>query len=270
MSWSAGLPLLLVVAAGVLYGVALRRAVRLDRERLWRAAAFYGGLVTILVALEPPVGSLADTLFAMHMVQHVLLLTVAPPLLVLGRPWLRVWRPLPLRLRRPVARAAVRAGRSRPFGFVWRPAVSWTLLNGTLVAWHIPSAYDAAVRDEWLHALEHVSFLATAIVFWAQVVGAPPLRARLTDIQRAGFLWAAMIPGWILAIVLAFASTPLYAAYAGRAGRPAHLGALGDQAIAAGVMWVPGSLAYVVAIILSFYRWLGQDVSAPEPAPGVR
>ena len=242
MPWSAGLPLLLTVAAGALYGVALRRSVRLDRERLWRAGAFYGGLVAILVALEPPVDSLADSLFSMHMVQHVLLLTVAPPLLVLGRPWLRVWR----------------------------PAVSWVLLNGTLILWHVPTLYDAAVRNEWIHAFEHLTFLATGIVFWAQVVGAPPLRARLTNIQRAAFLWAAMLPGWILAIVLAFASTPLYPAYADLTSRPAHLDAMGDQAIAGGVMWVPGSLAYMIAIIYSFYRWLENDAgAAPEAAHGV-
>ena len=270
MAWSAGLPLGLTVAAGVLYAVALRRFARLDRERLWRAASFYGGLAVILLALEPPLDDYADTLFSMHMVQHVLLLTVAPPLLVFGRPWLRVWRPFPLRFRRRAARAAVRAGRSRPLGFLWRPVVSWTLLNATLIAWHIPAAYDAAVRNEAVHALEHLSFLGTAIVFWGQVLGAPPLRARLTNIQRAAFVWLAMIPGWILAIVLAFASRPLYPAYGDLASRPWHLDAMGDQAIAAGVMWVPGSIAYLITIVVLVYRWLEHDNAAAEPAAGTR
>ena len=270
MGWSSGVPLGLTVAAGGLYGIALRRSVRLDRTRLWRAGAFYAGLAVILVALEPPVDTYADTLFSMHMVQHVLLLTVAPPLLVTGRPWLRVWRPLPLGFRRRAARSAARAGRSRPFGFLWRPVVSWTILNATLVAWHIPVLYDAAVRNEGIHALEHLSFLGAAIVFWGQVLGAPPLRARLNDLQRAAFVWLAMIPGWILAIVLAFASRPLYPAYDHLAGRAWHLDALGDQAIAAGVMWVPGSIAYVITIVVLVYRWLEHDGSTPEPATGTR
>ena len=102
--------------------------------------------------------------------------------------------------------------------------------------------------------MQHVSFVAPALVFWGALLDAPPVRARIDHLQRAIWFTAAMIPSWILAIVLAFAAAPIYAAYP----------SLTDQQVAAGVMWVPGSLTYFVAAIVVFYRWL--DARA-EPKP---
>ncbi|HEY6029076.1 MAG TPA: cytochrome c oxidase assembly protein [Gaiellaceae bacterium] len=251
MDWTQAVPLGLCLAAGAAYARGLRGAWRV------RAAAFYGGIAALLVALVGPLDDLADKLFVAHMAQHVLLLTVAPPLLVIGRPWLRVWRPLPLQVRRPAARGAVRAAVAAP------PVVAWLLMNGTLLGWHAPVLYDAAVRRSGVHLLEHASFLATGLLFWAIALGAPPLQTRLTEVWRIAYLTLALLPGWGLAVVLAFARSPLYPAYADLASRPAHLSALGDQQLAAGVMWVPGAIAYLVAIVVLFYRWLD-----PAAAPG--
>lgn len=249
MDWTQAVPLGLCLAAGAAYARELRGG-RGGRAWRWRAAAFYGGLLALLVALVGPLDDLVGRLFVAHMAQHVLLLSVAPPLLVLGRPWLRVWRPLPLRLRRPAARGAVRAVAAAP------PVAAWLLMNGVLVGWHLPVLYDAAVRHVGIHVLEHVSFLATGLLFWAIALGAPPLQARLPEVWRIAYLTLALLPGWVLAVVLAFAGSPLYPAYADLTSRPAHLSALGDQQLAAGVMWVPGSTAYLVAIVVLFYRWL--------------
>lgn len=254
MDWTQAVPLGLCLAAGAAYARGLRGGRGAWR---WRAAAFYGGIAALLVGLVGPLDDLADTLFVAHMAQHVLLLTVAPPLLVIGRPWLRVWRPLPLRVRRPAARGAVRAAAAAP------PVAAWLLMNGALVGWHAPVLYDAAVRHSGIHLLEHASFLATGLLFWAVALGAPPLQARLTEVWRIAYLTLALFPGWALAVVLAFARSPLYPAYADLTSRPAHLSALGDQQLAAGVMWVPGSIAYLVAIVALFYRWLD-----PAAAPG--
>lgn len=254
MDWTQAVPLGLCVAAGAAYARGLRGGRATWR---WRAAAFYGGLAALLVALVGPLDDLADRLFCVHMVQHVLLLTVAPPLLVLGRPWLRVWRPLPLGLRRPAARGAVRAAAAAP------PVAAWLLMNGALVGWHLPVLYDAAVRHDGIHFLEHASFLLTGLLFWAIALGAPPLQARLGEVWRLAYLTLALFPGWGLAIVLAFARGPVYPAYADLASRPGGLSALADQQLAAGVMWVPGSIAYLVAIVVLFYRWLD-----PAAAPG--
>ncbi|MGZ4352001.1 MAG: cytochrome c oxidase assembly protein [Gaiellaceae bacterium] len=254
MDWTQAVPLGLCLAAGAAYARELRGGRGAWR---WRAAAFYGGIAALLVALVGPLDDLADKLFVAHMAQHVLLLTVAPPLLVIGRPWLRVWRPLPLRVRRPAARGAVRAAVAAP------PVAAWLLMNGALVGWHVPALYDAAVLHSGIHLLEHASFLATGLLFWAVALGAPPLQTRTTEVWRIAYLTLALFPGWALAVVLAFARSPLYPAYADLTSRPGHLSALGDQQLAAGVMWVPGSIAYLVAIVVLFYRWLD-----PATAPG--
>jgi cytochrome c oxidase assembly factor CtaG len=150
-----------------------------------------------------------------------------------------------------------------------RPPVALATLTVTLAVWHLPAMYDAAVSSEGVHVLEHACFVAAALLFWGPLLEAPPVRARTDHLRRAVWFGLAAVPGWILAIVLAYASSPLYGAYASLAHRPGGLSALGDQQLAAGVMWVPGSIAYFVAFIVFVYRWLepGADASRREPLP---
>jgi putative membrane protein len=258
-NWPLGVPFAVCVALAGLYALG-GRGRRRDRQR---AAAFYGGVATIVVALDTPIDAYADRLFWVHMLQHVLLLTVAPPLLVLGRAWPRLWQPLPLLLRRAGARAFVTGA---PLA---RPDVALVLLSATVGAWHVPALYDATLRSELVHQLEHLSFVVVAILFWAPVLGAPPLRARLDGARRCLYLVLAIVPGWILGIVLAFARTPLYS-YGALAHRPGGISALADQQLAAGVMWVPGSLVYIVAACWALYAWLDPAGSGRPHRPAVQ
>ncbi|MGZ4353766.1 MAG: cytochrome c oxidase assembly protein [Gaiellaceae bacterium] len=265
-AWPVEAPFYAVLVVGALYRLGGRRLVSTRRrvERPARAASFYLGLLVILAALDSPLDSAADTLFAAHMAQHVLLLTVAPPLIVLAAPWTRIWQPLPLRFRRVVARAVVVSPRGRPLRAVahalGRPLVAWLLFDVNLLVWHLPSLYDLTLRNQAVHDVEHALFLFSGVLFWAQVVDSPPFRVRLDWLRRVVYTSAAMLVGWILALVLAFEPKPLYPAYAALSTRPGGISALADQQVAAGVMWVPGSIAFTVAIIVFFYRWL-----APEP-----
>jgi len=245
-------PLVVCLAAATLYALGGR-----GRRRVGRELAFYGGVASVLVVLMPPFDGWADTWFALHMTQHVVLLTVAPPLLVLGRPWPRLWLPFPLRVRRAVARALAGSAAFRVAGrTAARPAVAFTLMTAAIAVWHVPALYSAAVEHEGLHVLEHVCFLATALLFWGALLEAPPVRARIDHLRRAAWFGAALVPSWILGVVLTFASTPLYGVYASLPHRPGGLSALADQQIAAGVMLVPGSFAYLIAAVVFFYRWL--------------
>lgn len=264
-------PLLACVAAAALYALGGRgRVGGSSRARRLREWAFYAGLAVTLLALEPPFDGLADRSFAVHMCQHVLLLTVAPPLLVLGRPWPRLWLPFPHPARRGLARGLARGRWSAPLRLAGRlatrPAAALALMSAALGVWHVPALYDAAVRSEGIHVLEHVTFVGTALLYWGPLLEAPPVRARIDHLRRAGWFAAALLPGWVLAVVLAFATTPLYGAYV-TARRPAGLGALADQQLAAGVMWVPGSLAYLIAAVYAFYRWLEPPPAALVPRP---
>ena len=245
------LPLVVCGAAATLYALGRRGKVR-----PWREISFYSGIILTFLVLEPPFDGWADTSLSAHMGQHVVLLTVVPPLVVSGRPWPRLWLPFPLSGRRAVGGALSRSPSfRRSAGVLKRPPVALAVQSAAIGAWHVPVLYDAAARNEWIHVCEHVCFVAPALVFWGALLDAPPVRARMDDLWRSIWFAAAMVPGWVLAIVLAFAPGPLYSVY--------H--SMTDQQLAAGIMWVPGSLTYLVAAFMTFYRWL--EPSAAEPRP---
>jgi cytochrome c oxidase assembly factor CtaG len=257
------LPVLSVVLAGLLYlrgGRGGSVGGRDRAERRWRTPLFFAGLATIVLAVEGPIDTLAASLFSMHMVQHLLLIEVAPPLIVLGRPWNRLWRPIPLGSRRAVARSVAGDPWALPLRWFARllrvPAVAFVLMNGTFLLWHIPALYDAALASPALHDLEHATFFFTALLFWMHLLGDAPFKARLTLPQRAVYAVGAMIVGWGLAVVIAMASAALYTHYADLATRPLHLSALADQQLAAGVMWVPASIPWTAIAMVCVYGWL--------------
>jgi putative membrane protein len=263
-------PLLMVCLLGGMYwlgGRSFRAACRLGtitRARVsterWRTAAFIASALAAVLALQEPLDALADELFWMHMIQHVLLLVVVAPLALLAAPWMRLWRALPLGLRRALARWALKGPTAAPLRALARalahPWVAWALLAGDLIAWHVPGAYDATLRSEAVHYSEHASFLLFALLAWGQVIDSPPFHSRLQAPQRIAFALGAMAVGWGLALLLAFASRPWYSAYIQLHHRPGGISALTDQHIGAGVMWVPASLPWALAVFVLVYRWV--------------
>jgi putative membrane protein len=269
--WSLDPALALVIASAILYWIGSGRTVTPPRtvgEQRWRSIGFYAALATLAVALNSPLEKLAETLFWAHMVQHVLLLVVAPPLLLVARPWVRLWRALPLAARRSLARGLVVDRRTAALRWAWRalgtPAPSFVLFSVVLLSWHIPALFDATLRSSALHALEHTLFFGTALMFWKQVIYSPPLHARLNPPQRVAYVVGAMIVSWALAVVLAVSPHPLYSVYAHEATRPGGISALADQQIAAGIMWVPGSITFVIVIFVYVHRWLTPPAIQPR------
>jgi putative membrane protein len=268
------------VLVGALYFAGARGERRRRRARglqptvgEWaRPLAFYGGLLTIVVALGSPLHALSEELFSAHMLQHLLLMTVAAPLLVLSAPWMQVWRGLPLRWRRRLARAAVRSPRVLRMRRVGRalsaPAAAWLLFNGDLLIWHVPALYDLTLRSEAVHAVEHASFLVTAIPFWVHLIDSPPLRARLGDWSRVAYATASAVVGWALAVVLAIAPSPLYDWYAELGHRRWGLSAIADQQLAAGVMLGLGSIALSAVVFAAIFRLAGpsQEIATETEA----
>ena len=266
------LPLVLVVAAVVLHVLGERRAVALTRRRRdpaarRRALMFYAAMAVIVLALESPIDSLSDELFWVHMIQHLLLLMVAAPLIVLARPWISIWRPLPLSLRRAVARTAVRSRLFAPLRALAHaatgPVAAWLIFNVNLVLWHMPGPYDATLESNAVHVLEHTTFLVFGILFWAQVAAYPPARTRLSYGQRIAYLAAAAIPNIGLSMFLAYAQHPLYSHYAALVHRPGGISALTDQEIGAGFMWTAGDLPFAIAMGLLAQRWLDAHAARP-------
>jgi putative membrane protein len=262
-----GAPLVGCVAAGLLYAAGTRRGLRpagrtspaARRLRRQRATLFGLALVTLVAALASPLDDYADELFWAHMGQHLLLEMVAAPLLVLSAPWMALWRPFPLAARRRVARTAVSAGWMRPLRALTRPLPAWIAFNVVMWGWHLPALYDLALRNHAVHDLEHATFLVTGVLLWAQIADSPPLHARLGDVGRGAVALATVLSSWFLAVVLAFWPTPLYDAYAQLAHRPGGISAMADQQLAAGMMWVPGSLSLSLAIFILIYNFAGRE-----------
>jgi putative membrane protein len=267
--WSLDPPVLLAIILALLYWVGSRRTATPLRTRVaqrWRDACFYGSLVVLVLALSSPLDAYSQQLFWAHMIQHVLLLMVAAPMLVLSRPWIRLWRAVPLAWRRWLAQGLSQGARTAPLRvlcrFLGAPVPSFVLFCGVLLAWHVPAMFNATLRSTELHALEHTLFFSTAVLFWKQVIESPPLHATLQNHQRVIYVIGAMIVSWGLAVVLALAPHPLYAAYAQQAARPGGISAIADQQVAAGIMWVPGSITFLIVVFAYVHRWL------TPPAPG--
>jgi len=235
------------------------RGARLGRRRRWpghRSLLFSLGLVAILIALVSAIDFYAQDLFSIHMAQHMLLTVVAAPLLLLGHPVRPLLRGIPRALRRAVRPIVANRIARGVFHVVRSPLVAGFLYVGGLYYWHLPPVYDAAVEDPLLHAVEHGWFLATALLFWSNVIDPVPFRAGLSYAPRIVYLLlAGAAQNTILGGLLAFSTRLLYRHYE---GRPEQYGvsAVTDQRIGGATMWVPGDLIFLAAASLCFFLFL--------------
>jgi len=241
-----------VLGVGVLLVAYLLGARPHTRRLLWFCLA----LVCLLAALASPLEGLADGyLFSAHMLQHMLLL-LAPPLLLLGLPPLWVGAVL----RQPAIGPMMRV--------LTHPALAWPLAALALLGWHLPGAYQAALRSLPLHQVEHFMFLVTAGLFWWPVVSPDggEFTPSLAPWSATLYLFAAMIASSVLGIVLALSNGVLYPIYEQlpdpHGMRPTLRGAwgltaLGDQQLGGALMWIIGGLPYMAAIVVVIARWLG-------------
>lgn len=259
-----------VVALAIALVVYLRGWSRLHRAEPWRwsrvrAACFLGGLAAIAVALWSPLDALGAWLLSAHMAQHFLLSMVAPPLILLGWPFQPLLNGLPHWVSRDLLGpilgwpAAQRVARR-----LVHPPVAWALAIAATFAWHVPPAYEWALAEPWAHALEHACFLWTGILFWWPVVEPWPWRGRWPRWAMAFYLLIADVANTAVAAVLAFASAPVYRVY--EATAPAlGVSALVDQQRAAVIMWLPGSLVFLIPAFVLIVR----SLSPKRPAPPI-
>jgi len=248
-----------IVASALAYLAALRHGFRTRQRRLvspLRAAAFLAGCGVFFAVLASPLHALADLRLSAHMVQHVVLVTVAPLLVLAGRPDVLILVTLPRRRRSAPARLARTALRS--------PLVAAAAHGIAMWGWHAPPAFDAALHSEVLHGLEHFSFVATALWFWAAVIAATRRSSGRIDALFA--VLATLVHSGVLGAFLAFSGRPLYTAYADEA---ALLGydALSDQQLAGLIMWVPGGVFYLAAALWIAFKLLGPDTPPYSAAP---
>lgn len=219
-----------------------------------RVVAFGAGVFALLVALASPLDPVGEVLFSAHMVQHLVLILVAAPLLVLGAPERVTLWAFPLGARRRMG-SRVRA-LARPAGSLARPGPAVAVATGFLWVWHMPVLYDLAVEHEALHALEHATFLLTALLFWWTLLHIRTIRADQDNGGRLLALFAMVVQGSLLGALITFAARPLYASHR---DIPAAWGLepLVDQQLAGLIMWVPPAALYLGVATWLFLRLLG-------------
>lgn len=223
----------------------------------WKAFLFAAGLAALFVALISPLSELAEALLSAHMVQHLALVLVAAPMVVLGAPLLPFLWALPKPMRRALGLWWKEAAMLRA---IWhslsRPVVVWPLHAAALWTWHLPALYQAALQSGLLHALEHGCFFGTAILFWRAL--APGKRGRVGYGAGVLYVFAAGVESGLLGALLTFAPTPWYPDYA--AGAAAWgCSPLGDQQLAGLIMWIPAGLVYFHVALFLFLAWLNAE-----------
>ncbi|HXA30363.1 MAG TPA: cytochrome c oxidase assembly protein [Candidatus Angelobacter sp.] len=255
-NWSWDPTVLLGLATlAIVYITATRRAlIRADddttpwfKRPTWRPYLFATGILSGFIALQSPIDTGGDQfLLSLHMVQHLVLMMVAPPLVLLG---IAGMRPLP---------ATIAPRWRKTWTFLTRPWPATLIFNAVLLIWHIPSWYDATLTTEWIHIIEHLTFIGVGVIFWWPIVD--PLRGEHTKtvspFAKIAMLGLAGVPPTALGFIFALLNTPAYDFYA-RAPRLWGISAVQDQQIAGVIMFGLGNIVYFVAISIIFLRLLG-------------
>jgi putative copper resistance protein D len=258
-TWSGDpLPWIGIVLATVAYLTAVRivdRAHPATRVRRWRIAAWLAGVAVIAVALVSAVDGYAEILFTVHMVQHLLLAMVAPPLLAFGAPVTLALRASGANVRRSLLLPVLH---SRLLKTVAWPPVGWTAFAVVMWVTHFSPLFNAALEDEALHSAEHLLYLAAGLLFWWPVIGADPVRWRLSPVARMVYLAAQMPFNTAVGLAIYFAPAILYPHYAS-VGRTWGPDPLTDQQLAGIVMWGAGDVILLGALVIAIEAWLRAD-----------
>ncbi len=249
--------------SALLYALGLRRlwknAGRGAGVPAWRIGCYAAGMVALVVSLLSPVDTLGSELFSMHMVQHELMMLVAAPLIILGHPLvLYLWAFSP--------GARKRIGQWTKLGAVkgtWRvltlPLPAWLLHAIVLWGWHFPVMFQASLKSDAVHTVQHLSFLVSALLFWAALIGTS---ARMRDGSAVLYILTTLIHTGMLGALLTFSSTVWYPVYAGRT-EAWGLTVLEDQQLGGLIMWVPAGFVLLLAALA-----VAAKVVMPERAGG--
>jgi len=225
----------------------------------WRPVAFFTGMVFAFLALSSPIDVLSDRLFAFHMIQHLMLVFVAAPLILIGAPLLPMLRGIPSGVRRITVIPGAKSTQVRFLSHqLTNPMIAWTVFVVSLWGWHTPSLYAAALESEAIHILEHVSFIGTALLFWWLVIDPVPFRGRIPYLGRLAYVILALTQSLPLAAMLTFTSKPWYEPYI-TSGGYWGIDPMTDQQIGGLIMWIGGMVAYFVAVAALFTVAMKKD-----------
>ena len=251
---------LVTLLVAVLYGVGLWRSRNKQQAtRRWHGVSFYAGLAAMFLALQSPIDTFSEHVFALHQVQHMLLHSLGPMLLMLAAPQGLLIAGIPEWLRRYVLAPVISSRAVRAtFGFVSRPAVATLLFVGTLYFWQIPRYHDLAVLNDAVHYSMHVTMLAAGLVFFWRVFDPRPAPLGTRYLVRATMLWVTICTNILIGAFLTFKTEALYPAY-DALGRLWVQNALQDELLGGLTIWIPSTMMCVVALLIVIRMWGGHE-----------
>ncbi len=268
-SWTP--PFATIATLAALAALYARGFTRLHRQMprrfaAWRLASFLAGVATMLVAIASPLEALDDLLLQVHMTQHLILMMLAPALMLAGAPAIPLLRGLPPRIAKAVVGPLLRARTVRRI-FTWltNPLVAWIAFVAATWLWHLPATFQLALRSDRWHLVEHACFFTTGLMFWYPVVQPWPSAARWPRWAMLPYLLLADGQNTVLAALFMFSGRVIYPYYAA-SPRIAGFTPLGDQIVAGAIMWVPGSIFYLVPATLIMFQMLAPQTLRP-PLP---
>jgi len=252
-SWSALLAVNLALCLAIL--IYIRGWFRVHTAfpnliSMWRLAAYFAGIFSIWLAIGSPLDAFDEASLTVHMTQHLLLMSVAPPLLLLGAPALPLLHGIPQSTARTIVGPVLRSGTvkalARPIS---NPAVCWLAAALALIGWHVPAVFELALRWNWLHEVEHATFLGAGLLFWWPVIQPWPSIARWPRWSIPLYLFFATLPCDALSAFLVFCDRVVYASYLS-APRVLNLSPLQDQQGAAALMWTCVTVIFLVPAVV--------------------
>jgi putative membrane protein len=256
-SWEPFVVLPLAISA-ILFAIGSVRMWRRSGKRLsvWPTLSFSAGLLTLVAALDSPIHEIGDQLFWVHMTQHELLMLVAAPLLVMGRPVVTFLWALPIRWREALGAAAKRRAWVAVWSLISAAPAAWLIHALALWVWHAPRLFEAALQNEGVHALQHLCFLGSALLFWWTLVHGR--HGRLGYGAGVIYVFTTAAHNSVLGALLTFAPHPWYPSYVASTAAWS-LTPLEDQQLGGLIMWVPaGVILFVIGLAL-FAAWMGES-----------
>jgi putative membrane protein len=249
-----------IAALGALYLWRASQAPSAGTPTGLEKLSFFSGLFVMFASLNGPIHDLSDYyLFSAHMVQHLLITMLMPPLLIAGTPG---WMLRPL-LKPRAVRAVAK--------LVTRPGMCFLIFNLVIAVWHVPFFYNAAMDNHNVHIVEHLMFMAAAVLMWWPFMSPLPELPRLAYPGQMLYCFLTTIPMSVVAVYITMADHVLYPAYA-VAPRLWGLSPMGDQQLGGLIMWIPGSSVFYVILTVVFFKWVsrGEDSGAAAQADWVR
>lgn len=233
-----------------------RESARRRTTKRWEALCFAGGWLALFIALVSPMHAWGRVLFSAHMTQHEILMLVAAPLLVLGRPLVPLMWSLPLNWSRRLGNL----GKVRAVHTAWHvltiPLVAWLVHAIALWAWHIPSLFEAVLHNEWVHTGQHLSFLISALLFWWAIIHGP--QGVMGYGAAVLYVFTTSLHSGLLGALITFAGSIWYPSYLGLTASWG-LTPLEDQQLGGLIMWIPAGLVYIIAGIALLAGWIRES-----------